>query len=729
MCGVTLNAWEESDNAVEEHLGHSSNCGYARAIGVSRGPGSSQEPEHRDPMSDDMVGARQSTFTFAGGWPHESKKGWKCKIAKMVEAGWSWDPNPNVDEANDGVTCFYCDLSLDGWEPKDDPLEEHKRRSPHCRFFELLEHNPRSSMSGKNKKSTKRGKASIRSSTASKAGRLSSQSILSEVPSTANSFSELDTNATMSNLDESSLSIATTQSEALKTIKKKPARTKTTAKGSKIRKTSVMEDFTENNVAVQYPDLGLAVPTPTDSESEDVQAAAHSNAKSQKSRQVGTKVKAPKSVNVEFDPSDAAVPKKKGRSRKAQSQSQPEDAWVEHSTQPATPNAYLLMAERSDEVANQLHDELEYSMEEPAEGESTTIEEATKPKLGMKRTSDGRPKSLVSTSGAAQIQNIDGKPAAPAKRGRKPKPKPSEAIEDDSLVHASKESASQRPSEGKAVKTPKEASKTKKKSSASSKADLVFEQEIYSDQNNNDEAEIELELERIAADENLQDAIAVEHGLVAEFEASPLQDRISKDSQEIRALEREIHTESHHDRTIHPALVASHLLSQPYASPSGSDKENDLGSSPQYSDKENEPQSAARSLVQRNIAAVMNSPSKPSKIPLAPGTPNRSPVKPRVSPSKQISHLSSTVPWSAVDLDVALTASPQPTPGRLSQQLAVAAGILTSPEKSMSVEEWIRYRAEQSEAELRRRCEQKVAAFETEGLRALQSLNGMHVLA
>jgi hypothetical protein len=488
-----------------------------------------------------------------------------------------------------------------------------------------------------------------------------------------------------------------------------------------------MEEFTENKVAIQYPDLGLAVPTPTDSESEDVQAAAHPDAKSRKSRQVGTKVKAPKNVNAELDPSDVAVPKKKGRGRKAQSQSQPEDSRLEHNTQPATPNASLLMAERSNEVANQLHDELEYSMEEPAEGESTTIEEAMKPKLGMKRTSDGRHKSPVSTSGAAQIQNIDEKPAAPAKRGRKPKP--SEAIEDDSLVHASKDFASQHPSKGKAMKKPKEASRTKTKSFASSKADLVFEQEICPDQKNNDETEIELELERIAADENLQDAIAVEHGLAAEFEASPLQDRTSKDRQDVRALEREIHAESHYGRTTNPALVGSHLLSQPYASPSGSDKENQLGSSSQHSDKENEPQSSARSLIKRTVTAVMKSPSKTSKIPLAPGTPNRSPVRMCASPSKQISHLSSTVPWSAVDLDVALTASPQPTPGRLSQQLAAAAGILTSPEKSMSVEEWIRYRAEESEAELRRRCEQKVAAFETEGLRALQSLNGMHVLA
>lgn len=37
---------------------------------------------------------------------------------QMVEAGWCFDPSP---EYEDGVACFYCMLSLDGWEPKDDP--------------------------------------------------------------------------------------------------------------------------------------------------------------------------------------------------------------------------------------------------------------------------------------------------------------------------------------------------------------------------------------------------------------------------------------------------------------------------------------------------------------------------------------------------------------------------------------------------------------------------------
>jgi len=64
-----------------------------------------------------MVEARRATFGDM--WPYESKKNWKCKVKKLVEAGWCYDPSPDV---SDGVTCFYCKLSLDGWEPKDNPL-------------------------------------------------------------------------------------------------------------------------------------------------------------------------------------------------------------------------------------------------------------------------------------------------------------------------------------------------------------------------------------------------------------------------------------------------------------------------------------------------------------------------------------------------------------------------------------------------------------------------------
>lgn len=38
---------------------------------------------------------------------------------QLVDAGWIYAPTP---ESDDWVTCAYCDLGLDGWEPSDDPM-------------------------------------------------------------------------------------------------------------------------------------------------------------------------------------------------------------------------------------------------------------------------------------------------------------------------------------------------------------------------------------------------------------------------------------------------------------------------------------------------------------------------------------------------------------------------------------------------------------------------------
>jgi len=61
----------------------------------------------------------------------------------------------------------------------------------------------------------------------------------------------------------------------------------------------------------------------------------------------------------------------------------------------------------------------------------------------------------------------------------------------------------------------------------------------------------------------------------------------------------------------------------------------------------------------------------------------------------------------------------------LGQRLAGAAGTLQSPEKGMTVEEWVRYRAQEGEEELKRKCEGLVGVFEREGVRALGCLEGV----
>lgn len=53
---------------------------------------------------------------------------------------------------------------------------------------------------------------------------------------------------------------------------------------------------------------------------------------------------------------------------------------------------------------------------------------------------------------------------------------------------------------------------------------------------------------------------------------------------------------------------------------------------------------------------------------------------------------------------------------------------LTSPEKKMTVEEWIKYNAEVAEDKLRGECERIVGLFEREGARAMQALEGVECL-
>lgn len=115
VCQTQLDGWEENDNAAIEHYKHSPQCGWAINVCLSL----TEHEESRakeDPMGEELLQARKATFL--GRWPHEHKKGWKPKIKKMIEGGWCFDPSP---EGEDGTTCFYCGISLDGWERKDDP--------------------------------------------------------------------------------------------------------------------------------------------------------------------------------------------------------------------------------------------------------------------------------------------------------------------------------------------------------------------------------------------------------------------------------------------------------------------------------------------------------------------------------------------------------------------------------------------------------------------------------
>lgn len=69
--------------------------------------------------------------TFEG-WPFDEDCA--CTPEKMAKAGFIHTPSEN---SPDIAMCFFCFKELEGWEPDDDPEEEHRSHSPSCHFISL----------------------------------------------------------------------------------------------------------------------------------------------------------------------------------------------------------------------------------------------------------------------------------------------------------------------------------------------------------------------------------------------------------------------------------------------------------------------------------------------------------------------------------------------------------------------------------------------------------------
>lgn len=172
------------------------------------------------------------------------------------------------------------------------------------------------------------------------------------------------------------------------------------------------------------------------------------------------------------------------------------------------------------------------------------------------------------------------------------------------------------------------------------------------------------------------------------------------------------------DKSLPPAPQSATRLPRPpttprkNTAPSASAKQATISpsQSPQSSDAENQAPSS------RPAASAAS-----KRVVLAPvaATPMRG------SPSKRhvVGGLQSTTPWTAVDLDMVF--SPDKENGV--DKLLRKGGELTSPEKNMTVEEWIYHNAGLAEQKLKEECEAMVSSFEKEGTRAMRVLGGLVV--
>ncbi|GJN69564.1 hypothetical protein PLICBS_003613 [Purpureocillium lilacinum] len=845
LCDKGLDGWEAGDDPILEHLNHMPGCGWAIMAAIEAEVG---DYSREDPNQDYILDARKATF--GGRWPHEGKKGWKCKTKQLAEAGWKYTPSLEYD---DMTTCAYCDLALDGWERNDKPYDEHYRRAPGCAFFAL------SAQFGGPKKKTSRSKAAR----GSKASRLSGQSVAtvaSEAWSAADATAEVE---------DSVLTTASTMTQGgRKTKARKGAAAKSSRSKSKKADPPVVESVPEPE-----PEPVISPPKPakttrgkkrTSDAMNESSVVLVSEGPAPKKRATRTRsstlTDASTVIPDDSEMIDAPAPIQKAGARKKSSNAKsriistvstasmaslrgppeefPDDEEIERQLE-----ADLARAWSDDELAHDSESEAnrsrmsaaarkstDYAMFAPAaaEADDADVEEELRalqkemaveepayehqpepepqvepepepepeqlqvPKKGRKAGTRKASKQVKSKKTKAASPPPE-EPEIPDQHVEEPAQKPAEEPQDISIgstdtVVKNPEPEPEKEPEQEAVATaaPKRGRGRPPKLSLASQAsqesvDVLAEPSakppvkrgrgrpsklsLASQASAEAEATEALEKPQPQATEQpvkrgrgrpskaslaSQSSTMADEAKPAEAPAKrgrgrpPKKPRESVDApkptpnvEEQENDEVDIVTTADEPelpaaeepeslplvREDEPARAPAQSLAQPPStpakviSPAPSAKQPALSPSPspQSSDAENQPPSS------KPATSV-----KAKRIPLAPmaATPLHA------SPSKRnvLAGLQSSTPWTAVDLDAVLgtprvSVDKENTVGRLLNK----GKELTSPEKGMTVEEWIYFNAGEAEKKLKHECEAIVNEFEREGTRAMNVLEGLSV--
>ncbi|KAI8056227.1 hypothetical protein BDF22DRAFT_674451 [Syncephalis plumigaleata] len=180
ICKVILDSWDTtSDDPFQRHVRESPNCAWAALVCIKKAQPNSvtrmmkaseidetladtwikallqlenddeddddDSDEDEDEDDDDKEALRNEIKTgrsarmeqwrldtFGDWWPYDDKDESNLLSKEMVKAGFIYLPG---QDSMDAVVCVHCGVNLDGWEPEDDPVHEHKRRCAVCPFF------------------------------------------------------------------------------------------------------------------------------------------------------------------------------------------------------------------------------------------------------------------------------------------------------------------------------------------------------------------------------------------------------------------------------------------------------------------------------------------------------------------------------------------------------------------------------------------------------------------
>lgn len=171
------------------------------------------------------------------------------------------------------------------------------------------------------------------------------------------------------------------------------------------------------------------------------------------------------------------------------------------------------------------------------------------------------------------------------------------------------------------------------------------------------------------------------------------------------------------------SMIAEVEIARPSPQPPSAHSINRPAPSRQSSDAENQPPSSRPSQFRLPLSIQSPSESQLVRVPLAVTTPVSSPSR------NNLSKLQTTFLWTAIELEHIFEGSPtadkENSPFLFGEGVRSAENLLTSPEKKMTVEQWVQFNAQRGEERLRNECERLVGKFEHQGVRALRVLEGI----
>ncbi|KAK3324021.1 hypothetical protein B0T19DRAFT_219714 [Cercophora scortea] len=785
LCNKALDGWEEDDNPLEEHLKHSPTCGWAVTAAIEAELGEYGQVHPLDPA---MIEARKATF--GGRWPYESKKGFKCKTKQLSEAGWKYTPTFESDDMATCAYCqLALDGWESGDKPIDEHYKRSpdcpfftlisqnpapkKSRAKAARtskasrlstqsiatvatgvsdvtsIADTAEHDDSvmttaSVMTQGGKKATKAKKAPAAKGRKTKAKKDEVVEILEDEPQEIQAPPPQKATRGRKRVSDDVEDSAITNSEA-------PAPKKRATK----KKANTASTQDTSSVHTESQDVELADAAPPKKPAARKKAAAKRTRKGSTSSvisqasTVSVRGNVPDDAEIDrqlqadldrplTDDEDLAADSDSGkRKAPAPARGRPKKA-AAASTQKATrqsqehSQAFSMLDPApvkpdEDEIQAEL-----LALEAEMETQNPPVETLTVPKKGRKAGTRKpskqakKPKEVLPSDPIDELMMDDAPVQYPTLdlapepvKETKPEPNPEPELPDDPDASTGTVVAkdTSRASIGK---------RGRGRPPKNSTSSVGVADEAEPRRSSGVPVQIEVQIES-----RTRESFSAFMGSPKELARKPVPPpAVSQAGSEPRS-EPETMSPVLHAST--PAKVEKALplpppqsatrLPQPPATPprastrpSASAKQATMSpsQSPQCSDAENQPPSS------KQRAGFMT--TRPVLAPVA-STPARS------SPSKQnvVAGLQSATPWTAVDLEGVFSPVKDGEKENGVARLLRKGGELTSPEKGMTVEEWIYHNAGLAEQKLRHECEVMVSAFEKEGSRAMGVLEDLIV--